>query len=202
ASTLRFILRNVKELEEDLTNIGLLRRLLFSMAALEHHDKHGGLKSSHARSLAELAFVILNNQGLNPRSRLRFLFGDLFAAQSKADRREGDHWSASWGQLMCERYHDAQTPVAEKSRYNLTAGQRAFRLGNTHIALKFLEAAEAGELNTRERIRGRVAQIRIHRLRNDYAKADELINNSLEFEDITNQDRLRLVWERLSMNVQ
>src|SRR5262249_46003728 len=98
---LQAALRAIADLDADDTGQGRLRRYVYVMSALVHHERHGGLTPAQINRLVDLGYAILQAQGVVLGSKhLGSLYGDLHLIKSQILRLEGASWPAAWEQEM------------------------------------------------------------------------------------------------------
>src|SRR5690606_16560517 len=89
----------VRELEDDATSIGGLRRYIAIIYALVYHERSGGLSEKEVDGLVDLASALLRVHGIKPKkSKLASLFGDIHLIRSQILRNEGRPWDSAWEQ--------------------------------------------------------------------------------------------------------
>ena len=131
----RVIRAALAELGESDTSVSRLRRFIYAISALIHHERFGCLSSRDISDLTELAHTILKVQGIKPReSRLAGLYGDIHIIKSQIQRKGGNHWQAAWEQEFAWHLAGAQGSGGAGFQY-LCMGNRALRLGQGGHAL-------------------------------------------------------------------
>jgi len=171
-------------------------------SALVHHERYSLLKSGEVSELFDLALSILKYKGFDPqRSRLKFLYGELFIILSQIYRRAGDQWNASWIQLMSTRYITDKTSQ-EYSRLVLGSAIRALRLGNIATAIAKFKDAESCNLPYRQKMRARIGNICALRLSHDHDPCGRLISETLNHEKINDRERSEILWQYMCLNAQ
>lgn len=135
ASKWRVIRSALAELGEEDSSVGRLRRFIYAISALIHHERFGCLTPRDIADLTDLAHTILKVQGIKPReSRLAGLYGDIHLIKSQIQRKEGNHWQAAWEQEFAWHLAGAQGSGGAGFQY-LCMGNRALRLGQGPHAL-------------------------------------------------------------------
>lgn len=144
-SRLELIFQRLGNLADDDSDVGRLCRYIYAMSALVHHERIGGLSDRDVTRLVELAYAILQAQGVRPRaSRLAALYGDIHLIKSQIDRKAGYPWRAAWEQQMALQLA-GDLPSGGLGFQRLGMGNRALRLGHAQLALRrFMEAESAG----------------------------------------------------------
>jgi len=171
---LRHALRGVVESESDASEEGQLRRYVFAMSCLVHHERHGGLPTAQVRRLARLALAVLQVQRISPESaRLAYLYGDVHLVMSQISRRKGDHWAAAWEQQLARRLF-RRNEARGGAFQALALAIRALRLGQADAAVDLYERAESEDRTGTLLARARLGRIRSLRLAGDIPGAAAL----------------------------
>jgi hypothetical protein len=199
---LRFVLAEISRLDGDMTPRGLLRRFVFVVTALVHHQRRGGLTASQVRQLVTLAQATLAAAGVRPRSsRLSHLHAELHMITSQIHRREGRQWTAAWEQyygVYLARGGREEEPGFE----TLGLANRALRLGHLRLAAARFEQAERLGLAESNVAKARLGLIKTHRLAGHADKLRPLVAGARTEPWLAGQARLELDWERLCAEVQ
>ncbi len=200
---LKAIHEHLLSLESDNTSEGQLKRLVYVMSSLVHHEKYGGLEPSQVNRLAEIAHVILRVRGIEPiKSTLSFLYGDLHLVLSQIRRKEGEHWLATWEQQLAH-FLSKRSPSGGEGFQALAMGNRALRLGHISLALEQYENAEKSSLPSVsfEKARmGRIKALRISGLIDDSERLAE--GTAREVINLTEGTIRELEWEAFCRGIQ
>ena len=152
-SRLELIFERLGSLADDDSDVGRLRRYIYAMSALVHHERVGGLSNRDVTRLVELAYAILQAQGVRPRaSRLAALYGDIHLIKSQIERKAGYPWRAAWEQQVALQLA-GDLPSGGLGFQRLGMGNRALRLGHAQLALRHFTEAEAAGLDDGPRAR-------------------------------------------------
>ncbi len=135
----------VRQRLNDLSNANsteeMMRRYIYSMTALAHHQRWGGLGRREIFPLQEMALAILKVSGVSPRSKsLAFLYADVHLITSQIMRSDSNHFLAHWEQCNAERFDHASEVVANGQRH-LASALRRLRRGLGLAALPHLHEA-------------------------------------------------------------
>ncbi len=193
---LSLIFKNISELEDKEDAKSQLRLYIFIMSALVHHERFGGLSNQQIRNLSDIAFAILQTQGIEPaKSRLAFLYGELHLVLSQVSRKEGDHWAATWEQQLSFQLA-GRAKKQEEAVNTLATAIRAMRLGFSNIAYnRYSKVEEDREKDHPQFARARLGRILCLRLANQLEEADALSQDTLKNCQLTDSQKLELEWE-------
>ena len=192
----------IQELEQDDTPGGRLRRFIFIVSALVHHSRFGGLKDRQVRRLANLAYAILQTEGIQPgKSRLAFLYGELHLALSQIYRKTGDHWLAAWEQQTSFHLSGKEPPGGEGFQF-LSMGIRSIRLGHCHKAIEYFRLAEEQKLPDRQFMQARLGLIRALRLTGSLGASEKLATDTGEQCQPNAAEKRELEWDAACREVQ
>jgi len=194
---LNTIYQKIHKLSHDSDGKAQLYCLVHIMSALVHHEKHGGIQRSKLRQLYDHANQILQIQNINPkRSKLAFLFYELYSVISQISRKEGEHWSATWNLLLTKQYQSTLSDGQEARRI-LGLALRILRLGDAPHALTLYQSL--GTLNHHPSIgmRARIGEVRCIRLMGNHQHALDLICCSVETLDLDENLRNEFLFEQI-----
>ena len=194
---LRFALSQISDLEKSATGTESLERFIYIVSALVHHERSGGLSLTQVDKLLELAYAILQIQGITPsKSRLAFLFGELHLVRSQIYRSEGDHWRAAWEQQVGHKLSKPSPPGGTGFQH-LSFALRSVRLGQAATALHHLDLAGDFELTANQQFRVELEKARINRLVHSFEVAESIIEGSLFDKTCPQSFRREFEWEAL-----
>lgn len=194
---LTHILLRISELEANHSDEGRLRRLIYGMSALIHHEKRGGLTDKQEDDICELVSTLLKVQDIDPeRSVLSGLYNEYHLVLGQLQRKRGDHWAAAWEQFLGNRFaihHDSNAEVYQ----TLATANRLLRLGHRADAEAMFQTIDGtGDDNTR--FRARMGLILCRRLTGALADAKQLVDAAIPANtDFAPAWVLDLQWERL-----
>lgn len=100
-----FLFKNISELSSGSvhSNDAHLRCYVFIMSAIVMHMRRGGLKPARVNQLADLAYALLNANGIKPiNNKLAFLYSDVHQALSQIHWRNGCLWKAAVHQVLTQ----------------------------------------------------------------------------------------------------
>lgn len=195
-------LEAIRELEDDITPKGKLRRFIYIVSLLFHYRQGSGLGLPQVRKLADVAEAILRTQGVQPGvSTLAFLYGELHVALSQIYRKEGQHWVAAWEQNL-SGHLSQRDPIGGAGFQALATGIQSARLGHSRLAVKSFVDAEAHGLPPSLHVRSRLERTRALRLAGDLAAAHALAAESAILPDISDAEKRELAWEQLCCRAQ
>lgn len=195
-------LRKIGDLAPDASPIAQLRRYIYVVSALVHHERNGGLSGSQIRNLTDVALAILAVLRIKPGfSKAARLHGDLKLVLSQIHRKEGHHWLAAWEQQMAH-FMARGHPSGGEGFQSLALANRALRLGHNALALSELDAAEKDITDQRLRDRVRFERVRAFRLARRFDDADRSSREALQNSGMDKSMRLEFEWEELCREVQ
>jgi hypothetical protein len=196
------IFTGITNLADDPTPLGQLRRYVFCMSGLVHHQRFGGLKDSQVRRLSEIAFTILKTQGITAQSsRLGFLYGDLHLVLSQIYRTSGRLWEAAWAQQLARRLSKS---AAGRGRgfQAMAAAVRALRLAHGRVAELEYRSAEALAESAEAAVNAGLGRLKTLRLMGRHAEVRELASALGARADMAEEQRTELAWEILCNQAQ
>lgn len=189
-------LEGVSKLEHDTSPLGFLRRYVYIMSALVHHEAHGGLQPRDIERLVDLAYAILQIRKIVPRSTvLASLYGDLHLIRSQIYRRLGNAWRAAWEQETAMQLA-GRFPSGGQAFQRLVMANRLMRLGHGHVAIGMYRAAEALDLAPKHRQRNRLELIVALWLNNQGKAARDLLHESIA-DPVFGAIKDNLDWQKL-----
>ncbi|HYX38532.1 MAG TPA: hypothetical protein VE954_35975 [Oligoflexus sp.] len=171
---LNYILEQIQLLDLSKDSVSMLRRFIFIMSALVHHERFGGLGKKQIHDLSNLGEAILRVAGVKPgHSPISFLFSEMHSIMSDIHLGNGEFLPSLWERLLSA--HLSAMPAEHMARQNLGIGINALRLGNTALAIEFFQKGlrETEESKTLDRLR--LYLIKSTRLSGDIIKADQLV---------------------------
>ncbi|NRA67453.1 MAG: hypothetical protein HRU19_23425 [Pseudobacteriovorax sp.] len=140
ANRLKVCLEQIDNLDNTIDSDLLLKRFVYVMSALVHHQKWGGLQKNQIQNLGELGSAILKIAEIKPvKTQASFLFGELHSILSAVHFKRSEFLDALWEHQLGD--HLSTKDSGLDAARNLDMGINALRLGNSHLALKFLETA-------------------------------------------------------------
>ena len=150
--------------EGALTSKNRLEQVIYSMQALMHHARFGGLTQHQIKQLRSLILAILRTQKINEgRAAFAFFYADVHAVMGRIYRREGQLWQAAWNQFIACR--KGTPPDPENLGYHyFVSGHRLMRLGHARLAESHYNLALEKGLSTRLRAEAFVLMARLKRL--------------------------------------
>jgi hypothetical protein len=145
-TVLAHILSRISALDDDASQAARLAQVVYAISALIRQYRHGGLKGTQVRHLADVADGILKLQKIVPkRSPACELRSDLHFAISQNLRREGDHRRAAWEHELAS-YYLLPDAAAAQGFFRLAGANRALSLGQASAALAMYDEALRGVL--------------------------------------------------------
>lgn len=198
---LNFALSCIKDLESDFGAKAQLKRYVYIVSALVHHERYGGLSTKQVQRLFDLAYATLRVQGIRPgSSKLGSLYGDLHLVISQIYRRDGQHWEAAWEQQV-SLYLSQRAPTGGKGFQSFALAIRALRLGHADFALDELDRSLQQGLPDNIKARAILEKIKAFRLSGNPEKAEAF--SLKEFQELSpNKDELQeFHWEALCRQV-
>lgn len=200
-SRLQYALSRVRDLEDGESPIERLRRYIFVVSALVHNERQGGLSPAQAERLFHLANAILKVSGIRSgRSRLGFLYGDLYQVGSQGARRNGQAWLAAWEQQFSV-YANQMSRRRATGVPGLALGIRHLRLGDTATAIGYLEQARADGLSERSEARAVLEMCKAWRLAGQTGKAAQEMERVRRAGALNEEERRELEWEAICAEV-
>lgn len=195
--------RRISELEYEANPISALKRFVYVMSALVHHQRHGGLAGAQLKNLIDLAETILRVEKIDPlKSKLAGLYSELHLALSQIFRKNGEHLSAAWEQQLSCLYARHQ-PADWIEFQNLALAHRSLRLGDPQTALENFAHVEESELPAIQKENARLGRIKCLRLAGDLRGAHDLIEITKKDSAGMSQDsKIELEWEKICLGVQ
>lgn len=193
-------MRKIADLADDESPRGQLRRFIYIVSALVHHEKHGGLTTAQIKRAVEVARGILQINGVKPgSSRLSFLHGELHLVLSQIYRHEGQHWQAVWEQQMA--IYDAKQNLPGGARFQaLSLAHRSLRLGHARLALLYYEQANASEkLKDSAKESAHLGMAKALRLSGRIEQAKELIARLRNDAKLSSNAMRELIWEQICL---
>lgn len=170
------IMRGIHENEGSYSSESLLYLFLFIVSALSHQTRFGGLASSQITKLINLAYSILQLQGIQPEtSSLGFLYGELHLVVSQIDRISSHHWDAAWGQQLSFQL-SRKNPSGGESFQAISKGIYALRMGHALRAVHEFEKADVRDNSIENFEKARIGRIRAYRLSGQYEASLSLIS--------------------------
>ena len=195
-----FITNEISHLEDDTSSQGYLRRFIFVVNALFHHQRHGGLSKKEISDLAALAYALLQLNGVKPTtSQLSYLYGDLHWALSEIALKNGDVLGAAWEQQL-GIHLSAKNSLSMGELKLLSMGIHSLRLGNAILAQHYLKRSLEGELPQAYRERAWIVLMRSYRFAHEREDFDKLL---IEIENQKNSVpfQTELEWEKLCFDI-
>ena len=171
-----------------------LRRLIYVISALVHHERRGGLSGPEVNSLLELGDALITMaKGSGTNNVADGLQGELHMISSQIQRKRGNHWRAAWLQNLAGRRIASKDGVTQ-SVHQLGQALRNARAGNVDLALGTLERCDLNALPLPSRQRlfiEMMACARMLRLRDKYeyakarlADADDRLLREIQWQDL------------------
>ncbi len=97
AERLNYILEQIQFLESAEDSDQLLRRFVFIVSALVHHDRYGGLGKRQIQDLSNLGQAILRVAGVKPgHTQVSFLYSELHTIISDIHHSNSEILQALW----------------------------------------------------------------------------------------------------------
>jgi len=169
---------------------------IYIISALVHHSRFKGLTSLQIHRLVELALDILRLQDIKPaKSRLAFLYGELYQVRSQIFRQEGQPWQAAWQQQMA--HHLANPNPQEAGSQYLALGLRSFRLGHAAKARQYLCQAEQQGLEKQQLFLAKITKCQSLRLSGQLERALKDLSAGFEESHLEPRQLLELEWEKI-----
>lgn len=184
----------VVALESDSSPLGQLRRYLYAMSALVAHERHGGLSSTQARRLEEVARALLVVRGVaTKRTPLATLHRELDLVASQIARKQGSHLDSIWLQQLATQFAE---PNDCNPRDLLGLGIRWHRLGFTQAALRCYQAAISSGLPEPLRWQASLGRIIVLRLSGELSEAERESDRLLSDRSLDKEIARDLQWQR------
>ncbi|WP_141735172.1 hypothetical protein [Oligoflexus tunisiensis] len=171
---LNFILEQIQLLDVAKDSVSMLRRFIFIMSALVHHERFGGLGKKQIHDLSNLGEAILRVAGVKPgHSPISFLYSEMHSVMSDIHLGNAEFLPSLWERLLSA--HMSAMPSEHMARQNLGIGINALRLGNTALAIEFFQKGlrETEESRTLDRLR--LYLIKSTRLSGAIAEANQIV---------------------------
>lgn len=201
-SRLHYILKATSSLADSMDSAAQLRRFIYSIAALIHHERYGGLSTSQVLGLAQVAQTILQTNNINPvTSKLCFLYGEIHLALSQIFRKEGKHFESSWEQILSEHL-SRKAPIGGQTFSSFSKALRFIRLGDAYSAIREFELAEKTDSNAQFFEKSRLGRIRSLRLAGRSHEAIELISDTRSLFKESTPEMQELNWEMICTEFQ
>ncbi len=177
----------------------LLKTLILCMHGLILHSRSLILRPAESQELESTALNILSIHGIDRmKSRVGFLYSELFLVMSQIARREGDHWRSAWLQGLANQTTGRnETNTELDGSLALAAGLRAERLGFGQTAQFELTRALQMELSRSNQFRARISLVQLARLSGEFDRCRELIAETLMLAELSDDERMALEWEAL-----
>ncbi len=202
AERLAEIRRQLAQLDSAATTPEMMRRYVFAMSALAHHQRFGGLKRREVLQLRDLALVILRVSGISQRSAtLAFLYADVHMVTSQVLRAAGDHFLSGWEQNQSERYIGRIADAGQGAR-TLGNALRRTRLGILTGTLPQLVLAENSVDQARDFVICRSVRLKSMRLLRQHEDFDQLLNATLREHADNEALCAEASWENACRNTQ
>jgi hypothetical protein len=181
------------------SSLDLLKTFVLCMHGLILHSRSLILRPGECQELESTALNILSMHGIDgSKSRVGFLYSELFLVTSQIARREGDHWRSAWLQGLANETKGRSESNSElDGSLALAAGLRAERLGFGQTAHAELSRALQMDLSRPNQFRARISLVQIARLSRDYHRCRQLLAEAFSLPDLTEEERLALEWESL-----
>jgi tetratricopeptide (TPR) repeat protein len=193
---LRYILNEIQILENKADETAQIRRFIYIISALYHHQRYGGLSLKQMTDLENLAEALLKINRIKPKSsRLSFLYNDLHTVISEIYLKSGDIFE-SLLQRQLGIHLSQKTPYMQE--YNtLSMAIYAMRMGQTTMAIDYYQQlVDKGEsLASFIKERSYIGLVRAYRLTHRFDEAQELSRQALEIKDARPSLHLELQWE-------
>ncbi len=194
AERLNYILEQIQFLESAEDSDALLRRFIFIVSALVHHDRYGGLGKRQIQDLSNLGQAILRVAGVKPgHTQVSFLYSELHTIISDIHHSNSEILQALWERQLAAQM--AIMPPEHTARQNLGMGIYALRLGNASLALHFLDRALADCDDPKVTDTIRVWIVKSHRISGQLEAGIEKAK-AIESEIMDPSCRQELTWEQ------
>ena len=135
-----YLLQQIAALSTVVESSGQMRRFILIMYTLVHHEKYNGIEERNIQRLVNLAYALLQVNGIKPRSsRFSFLYGDLHLILSQIYRNGGQLWNSAWEHKIASHLHgaaDAESKIVQ----NLSLAIRLYSLGKIQQTIAILES--------------------------------------------------------------
>lgn len=195
ADKLEFILARIRLLNDCESATEGIKLFIYTMSALAHHERYGGLNPSQIKDLIQVAEATLKVFHITPqKSKLAFLYGELSMISSQIYLKDGQFWKATWEQYVAIHLSGNQAPGGKKF-VDLLFGIKYLRLGHGQRALAYFQAAESSESDPEIWMLARINRIRSLRLTGKFSEALTL-NHETACLPIEPKLQLELNWER------
>jgi hypothetical protein len=184
----------VQTFEHDESPSGQLRRFIYVMSILVHHERYHCLTTQQLARIYDLATAILKVQGVKADGNQGFLYLELQAIMSQIHRKDGRHWISMWEQSLI--HNDKQGSAAGQQL--LALARRHMRLGNVREGSLWLDKAEP-HLKGFGLEQAKVGRIRCLILQQEYAEASTKIEEIM-LRKPSAGTVLELSWRKLIIN--
>ena len=192
------IVQGIRKYENSSSSKEMLKLYIYIVSALVHQTKYGGFNKPQIKKLVDLAYSILQIQGIQPQtSKLGVLYGELHLAISQVYRTFGEHWEALWEQQISDQL-SKKSPVGGLDFQSMSKGFRALRLGQAYRAINLLNEVDLNNLATRQANLVQLSIIKAFRLSGQNEKAQtaiETFQNGLDRHVFNADLRQELDWE-------
>ncbi|SMF71154.1 hypothetical protein [Pseudobacteriovorax antillogorgiicola] len=192
---LRYMLDQISRLEDAMDSQVQLQRYLFTIFALVHHERYGGIPKPRLARIIDLAYALLAVNRVKPQtSKLAYLYGELHLVISQISLKEGHSLRSSWQQAMARSFSGDQFPGGDHF-YHLAMGIRFFRLGFLPEAIEHFEKVSESDLPENSRLQGKAYLVKSYRLSDQFNKARVLCESFLAMKDSDPGFQEELQWE-------
>jgi len=192
AQRLKHILKKIHLLAADTSEQRVMKKFIYIMSALVHHERWGGLTQTQINHQRRHAIEILKSLHISPDSTsLGYLYGEVWQISSQISRQNGDHWISTWEQNLARRL--SQSPNL-KARMLLADGIRAHRLGHGPLALDRIHKAQDLGLPDSLKFIAAINEIQILRLQGLSSTVIDKIGSIAEMNLDESQEK-NLHWE-------
>ena len=199
-----------KALEHILTNTGRyelsdnprerLRSYIYGVSSLIHAHQHGGMSETQINQMFEVSQALINTSKIEKNSsKLGYLYNDLYLAKSLHEQKSGDHWNAIISQQI-GHYLGKRQPSGGQGFQALIAAFSAFRLGHASTAAMGFLVAEEMPLSKNHFEFARINRIKAMRIAQEHQNARQLITETLNLNQISEELHLELTWEEALLN--
>lgn len=177
----------------------LLLLFIYIVSALVHHARYEGLSQSQISRLINLAYTVLQIQGIQPEtSSLSFLYGELHLALSQIYRLEGKNWTAAWEQQLSYMLSRRNPPGGEAFQL-LSQGMCSLRLGHAVNAYAKFDLADNDTMSAGNLEKAKIGKIRALRLSGHYDKAKNFIRLVKLDNRFSKAGMREIAWEQLCL---
>ncbi len=177
-----------------------LRSYLYGVSSLIHAYQHGGLSESQINQMFEVSQALINTSKIEKNSsKLGYLYNDLYLAKSLHEQKTGDQWTAIINQQI-GHYLGKRQPSGGQGYQALIAAQSALRLGHASTSAMGFLVAEEMPLSKNHFEFARINRIKALRLSNEHQNTRQLITETLNLPNISEELHLELTWEEALLN--